>query len=411
MSRSKKMQLLSTFLCICMLLYTTYLPSIATQPQLLQAVTNTSTTMDTFPFAAPADSLALSCKSAILMEASSGAILYEQNANEALPPASVTKIMTLLLVMEAIDAGILSLTDSITVSATAASMGGSQVFLEEGESMSCEDMLKSVIISSANDAAVALAEHIAGDINTFVQRMNQRAQELGMQHTHFENATGLDDTAQNHLTSAKDIAIMSRALIAHEKILSYSSIWMDSIRNGTFGLTNTNRLVRFYKGATGLKTGSTEKAGFCVSATAQRDGLSLICVIMGAETRDIRNAQASKLLDWGFANYTLYTAPIPKETSIKIIGGEQDYCPTQICPFSCVIPKGRQHEVTIQTEIPNEMAAPLQAGQEIGYQTFRLGDLVIGQTPIIAAQEIPRISYFTLWKRLFRCITLKSTTN
>ena len=202
------------------------------------------------------------CKSALLMEASTGTVLFEQNADEALPPASVTKIMTLLLVMEAIENGQLRYEELVTASAHACSMGGSQIYLKEGEQMTVEDMLKSVVIASANDAAVALAEHVAGSEEAFVGRMNERAAELGMTNTHFENTNGLDDTVQNHVTSARDIAIMSRELIRHEKITEYSSIWMDTVRNGEFGLTNTNRLVRFYRGATGLKTGSTAKAGF-----------------------------------------------------------------------------------------------------------------------------------------------------
>lgn len=253
-------------------------------------------------------SLELPCKSAILMEATTGTVLYRQNAAEAMPPASVTKIMTLLLLMEALDAEVIRIDDTVTVSANAASMGGSQVYLKEGEQMKLEDLLKSVVIASANDAAVALAEHLYGSVATFVGYMNDRARQLGMEHTHFENVTGLDDTAVDHLTTAEDIAVMSRELIRHRAILQYSSVWMDSIRDGAFGLTNTNRLVRFYPGCTGLKTGSTAKAGFCVSVTAEREGLSLICVIMGAESRDIRNAAAVSLLDWGFAGYGLFTA-------------------------------------------------------------------------------------------------------
>ena len=233
-------------------------------------------------------SLGLDCKSAILMESKTGTVLYTQNADEAMNPASVTKIMTLLLIMEALDDGRIHLSDTVTVSENAASMGGSQVYLKVGEQMILEDLLKSVVIASANDAAVALAEYLCGNVSVFVERMNQKAAALGMKNTNFENVTGLDDTAQNHVTSARDIAIMSRELIRHPTILQYSSIWMDTIRDGAFGLTNTNRLVRFYPGCTGLKTGSTSKAGFCVSVTAERGDLSLICVIMGAESRDVR---------------------------------------------------------------------------------------------------------------------------
>ena len=240
-------------------------------------------------------------KSAVLMDFNTGTVLYEKNPDEPLPPASVTKIMTLLIIMEALDSGELSADEIVTVSEYAASMGGSQVFLEAGETMPINDFLKSIIIASANDCAVAMAEAVCGSEEVFVARMNQRAKELGMKNTHFENATGLDDDVSNHLTSARDIAIMSRELMKHDKIFEYTTTWMDSIRNGAFGLTNTNRLIRFYKGATGLKTGSTGKAGFCISATAKRDGLHLIAVIMGSETRDIRNNAAKKLLDYGFS--------------------------------------------------------------------------------------------------------------
>ena len=274
-----------------------------------------STATDAYP------DLGLTCRSAILMEASTGTVLYAHNPDEALPPASVTKVMTLLLVMEAIDSGRLKYTDTVTASANAASMGGSQIYLKEGETMCAEDLLKSVVIASANDAAVALAEHIAGSEEAFVAKMNERAAALGMTSTKFENTNGLDDTTTEHVTSARDIAIMSRELIKHKKILEYSSTWMDTIRNGSFGLTNTNRLVRFYNGATGLKTGSTSKAKFCISATALRDGMELICVIMAADPRDIRNAEAKKLLDWGYSNFELYRHDAGSLGKIQVKGG------------------------------------------------------------------------------------------
>ena len=251
-------------------------------------------------------SLDLDCRSAILMDASTGKVLYEQNADEPLPPASVTKIMTLLIIMEAIEAGRINYSDMVTASAHACSMGGSQIYLKEGEQMSVEDLIKSIVIASANDAAVALAEFVSGSESAFVTQMNERARALGMENTNFENTNGLDDTVENHTISAKDIAIMSRELIRYPKILEYSSTWMDTVRDGAFTLTNTNRLVRFYKGATGLKTGSTSKAGFCISATANRDGMHLIAVVMGSSTRDERNQSATALLDHGFANFAFY---------------------------------------------------------------------------------------------------------
>ena len=346
------------------------------------------------------DSLNFNCKSLILMEANSGAVLYKQNPDEALPPASVTKIMTLLLVMEALEAGTVRLDSTVTVSANAASMGGSQVFLKEGEQMLLEDLLKSVVIASANDAAVALAEYIAGSVDAFVSKMNARAAALGMANTRFENVTGLDDTAEAHLTSARDIALMSQALIRHRKILEYSSIWMDSIRDGAFGLTNTNRLVRFYPGCTGLKTGSTSKAGFCVSVTAERDGLSLICVVMGAESRDTRNAIATQALDWGFANYALYRAPAAALEPITVTGGIKGSCGVTYGDFCCVLPKNEIGSVTVKY-MPNEgISAPITVGDEVGRVEFLSGERVIGSLPVTATESLPKIDFFTILARM-----------
>lgn len=341
----------------------------------------------------------LPCVSAILMDATTGQVILEQNADAALPPASVTKVMTLLLVMEAVDGGKIALTDTVTVSARAASMGGSQVYLKEGETMSVEEMLKCVVIASANDCAVALAEHVAGSEASFVSAMNARASELGMVNTHFENTNGLDDTAANHLTSARDIAIMSRALIAHPKILEYSGIWMDTIRNGSFGLTNTNRLVRFYPGCTGLKTGSTSKAKFCISATAERDGLSLICVIMGAETRDIRNATAAKLLDFGFANYATYRADGGSIT-LPVVGGTENVCSLRYEPFSALIRKGKASALEAVTELPEALAAPVKAGERVGRVVYKLEGSEIGSVDIVAERDVAQINYGTLFCRL-----------
>ena len=318
-----------------------------------------------------------------------------------MPPASVTKIMTLLLVMEAVDAGTVHLEDKISVSANAASMGGSQVYLKEGELMTLEDLLKSVVIASANDAAVALAEYICGSVPAFVEKMNTRARQLGMENTVFENVTGLDDTAENHVTSAKDIAIMSRALISHRTILQYSSIWMDTIRNGEFGLTNTNRLVRFYPGCTGLKTGSTSKAGFCVSVTAERDGMSLICVIMGAESRDIRNATATQLLDWGFANYGIYSAESTELAPLPVLGGTSNFCRIAYSAFSCVLPKNEISSVEITVTIPESLNAPIKEGIAVGEAVFSVGGRVIGTRDVEALEGVERINFFEIFKRMF----------
>lgn len=389
-----KVKILSIVLA-CVLLMACFVMPAAAGDAAADAATQSSASLD------------LACKSAVLMDAATGTVLYEQNADEALPPASVTKIMTLLLVMEAVDAGAIKLTDMVSTSANAASMGGSQIFLEEGEQMSVEDMVKSVVISSANDAAVALAEFVAGSEEAFVERMNKRAEDLGMKNTHFENTNGLDDTVENHVTSARDIALMSRELIKHETILQYSSIWMDTIRDGAFGLTNTNRLVRFYKDATGLKTGSTAKAGFCVSATAKRDGMHLICVVMGAETRDIRNAIATKLLDYGFANYALYHADGKPLDEVKVLGGVENTCGVAYGAFDCVMAKGAEKKVSCSVEIEETIAAPVKVGDVVGKVIYRAGDRVLGEVPILATEEIAKIDFKGLFVRMLAGFFMK----
>ena len=340
------------------------------------------------------------CKSAILMEAQTGTVLYELNPDEALPPASVTKIMTLLLVMEAIDRGELKYDDMLSASEHACSMGGSQIYLKEGEEMSVDDLVKSVVIASANDAAVVLAERVAGSEDAFVEMMNKRAEELGMENTHFENTNGLDDTVENHVTSARDIAIMSRELIKHKKITEYSSIWMDTIRNGEFGLTNTNRLVRFYKGATGLKTGSTDKAGFCISATAERDGMTLRAVVMGSPTRDIRNSSATSMLDWGFANFALYNAPAVQLDPIKVNGGKKSYCALDTSSFTAVVDKNEKGRVEVLTELPSFVSAPVFQGQQIGCVRYKVGEREIGCAYITATENIEKIGFWNVFARI-----------
>ena len=347
------------------------------------------------------------CAGAILMDAKTGTVFYEKNADQALPPASVTKIMTLLLVMEAVDSGKIKLTDMVSTSAHAASMGGSQVYLKEGEQMSVEDLLKCVVIASANDAALALAEFVAGSEEAFVERMNARAKELGMKNSHFENTNGLDDTAENHVLSARDIAIMSRELIKHEKILEYSSIWMDTVRDGAFGLTNTNRLIRFYKDATGLKTGSTSKAKFCISATAKRDGMHLICVVMSAETRDSRNAIATKLLDYGFANYSLFEAPGQRLPEMKVLGGVENTCAVSYGDFSYAVKKGEEKRVETSLEMQESVAAPVKKGTVVGRVTYSLDGTEIGSMDIVTTEEIDKIGYFGLFLRMIAKIIMK----
>lgn len=343
----------------------------------------------------------VACKSAILMEAQTGTVLYEHNADQGLPPASVTKVMTLLLVMEAIAQGKIGWQDKVTASAHACSMGGSQIYLKENEQMTVEDMVKSVVIASANDAAVALAEHIAGSEASFVKMMNDKALQLDMQNTKFENTNGLDDTTQNHYTSARDIAIMSRELIKHEKILEYSSIWMDTIRDGAFGLTNTNRLVRFYNGCNGLKTGSTAKAGFCVSATATRDGMTLICVIMGAENRDSRNHIATQLFDWGFANFGLFSAKGGQLTDIPVTAGTKNTLVAQYGDFYCLMPKAKVASVKATAELDRESyPAPVLSGDKLGYVVYTLDGEQIGSVSILSAENIERIGFWGVFCRV-----------
>ncbi len=342
----------------------------------------------------------LDCKSAILIEADTGTVLFEQDSDRGLPPASVTKIMTLLLVMEAIKEGRLAWEQTVYASANACSMGGSQIYLKEGEAMSVRDLVKSVVIASANDAAVALAETVSGSEEAFVKRMNERAAELGIKNSKFENTNGLDDTVTDHYMSARDIATLSRELIRYDEIIKFSSTWMDSIRNGSFGLTNTNRLVRFYDGCTGLKTGSTAKAGFCVSTTATRDGMTLIAVIMGAPSRDTRNACAAKLLDMGFAQYELYKYPDGEEGTVRVLGGSCNEVSSMHTSFSAVIPKGSLDKIEHRHELPEALKAPIVKGATVGRLLFLLDGEVIGEAPIVAESGVDKINFSILFSRV-----------
>ena len=346
--------------------------------------------------------LNLECESAILIEAATGTVLYEQNADAALPPASVTKIMTLLLVMEAIDSGNLSLTDKLQASEYAASMGGSQVFIEPGETMCVEDLLKSVVVASANDAAVVLAENIAGSVESFVEKMNNRAKELGMTSSEFENPTGLDDNTIRHVTSARDIATMSRELLKHDTILNYTNIWMDTIRNGEFGLTNTNRLIRFYNGANGLKTGSTSKAKFCISATAKRDGMQLIAVIMASPTRDIRNECAKKLLDFGFANYSVTEFEEGSAGTVRVLGGAKEDVITYYPAKPLLVGKGLGKNIERKVILPESIKAPVEAGAKLGEIVYTLNGVEIGKVDVTAGESISKLTYWETVGRLLK---------
>ena len=347
--------------------------------------------------------LTLSCASAVLMEKETGTLLYEQNAHEKLEPASVTKIMTLLLVMEAVDSGQIALDDTVAVSAYAAGMGGSQVYLKEGEQMTVSELIKCVTVVSGNDCAVALAEHLSGSEAAFVARMNQRAQELGMTDTNFVNCTGLP--APGHVTSAYDIALMSRELILHHpSIRDYTTIWMDSIRDGTFGLTNTNRLVRFYQGATGLKTGSTDSALYCMSATAERDGMELIAVVMKAPTSAQRFEDAKALLDYGFASYALVSVyPESPLAPVDVLLGTVSQVQPQLqreCRL--LVRKGEAGQVTTRLTLPQDLEAPVEQGQILGRMEVYVGEELRDSVPITAAQPVDRLTVPGIFSRLLR---------
>lgn len=350
--------------------------------------------------------LALPGKSALLMDIATGTILYEQNAHEKLPPASVTKVMTMLLIMEAIDSGKIGWNDTVTVSESAAAKGGSQIYLKVGETMSVADMVKSIAVSSANDCACAMAEHIAGTEAGFVEQMNRRAQELGMNDTHFVNCTGLDDdpSAKDHLTSAHDIAVMSRELMKnHPDIQKYTTIWMDTVRNGAFGLANTNKLVRFYPGATGLKTGFTSQAGYCLSATAQREGLGLIAVVMGCATSQERFNSCKQLLDLGFANYALVTPELPQENTVPVrLGAVNTVTAVPAEDTQLLIDKAQRSSVTTEVVLDPSVTAPVSRGQKLGTMTVRAGDQVLAQVSMVAQESIPRLSWGELFLQILK---------
>ena len=347
--------------------------------------------------------LPLSSASALLMEKETGTILLQQNAHQKLEPASVTKVMTLLLVMEAVDSGRLSLDESVPVSAHAAGMGGSQVYLKEGEQLSVSDLIKCVAVVSGNDCAVALAERLSGSESAFVDQMNQKAQALGMEDTHFVNCTGLP--APGHLTSAYDIALMSRQLLLHHPdIRQYTTIWTDSIRNGAFGLTNTNRLIRFYDGATGLKTGFTASAQYCMSAAAQRNGMELIAVVMKAPTTAQRFQDASSLLDYGFANYALIT-PQPEGPLAPIdvlLGQSKTVQPQLQRECRLLVEKAQADQITTRVDLARDVQAPVDPGQTLGEFQVYVGEQLRDTVPIVAAQGVERLSVPGLFSQLLR---------
>lgn len=347
----------------------------------------------------------LTAPSAILIEPTTKKVLFEHNSHEKRPCASVTKVMTLLLIMEAIEEGKITYEEMVTSSQRASSMGGSDIWLEEGEQMSVDDMVKAIVVASANDASVAMAEHICGTEEEFINKMNQRAKELGMNDTTFKNCNGLDE--DGHLTSAYDVAIMSAELIKHEKIFDYTSIWMDSLRNGKTQIVNTNKLLKTYKGITGLKTGTTNEAGCCMSASATRDGLSLIAVVLGCKTGTERFKDCATLLDYGFANYKYQLLSSPDEISkeIEVKGGMQKSIELSYnINGGFVLPKGSENSLEYKITLPEYLEAPVKKGDKIGKVTYTTGKEELASFDIFAKNETEEINFGSVFNLLYNAL-------
>ena len=348
-------------------------------------------------------------KSAVLMDVATGTLLYEQDPHTPLAPASVTKVMTMLLIMEAIDQGRIQWDDMVTTSESAAAKGGSQIYLKVGESMSVSDMVKSIAVSSANDCACAMAEHLAGSEAAFVELMNKRAKELGMDNTNFVNCTGLDDgeDAKNHKTSAYDIALMSRELLKnHPDIKKFTTIWMDTVRDGAFGLSNTNKLVRFYQGATGLKTGFTSQAGYCLSASALREDMELVAVVMGSEGSKERFGACKSLLDYGFASFALIT-PQSESAEIPVKLGVADFVTAVPAGEDAVlIDKAQKSQVTQQVELEDFAPAPVSKGQRLGTLYIKAGEQVLKEIPLVAENAVEKLTFWQMWSRILRKLVM-----
>lgn len=366
-------------MCICLLLPVLPLPAAAS-----------------FDVAAP---------SAVLM-APDGQVLYEKDAHQKRPPASVTKVMTLLLVFEALERGDIKLTDMVTGSAHACSMGGTQVWLEEGEQLSVEEMIKCVVLPSANDCSVALAEHLGGSEEAFVEKMNARAAQLGMNDTHFVNACGLHE--EGHVTSAYDIAVMSRELIRHEQIKNYTLLWQDSIRGGEFTLTNTNKMIKSYRGITGLKTGFTSQAGYCVAATAERDGLALVAAVMNGATIESRNGDAAALLDYGFANYAAFSPTSDQPMSVTVTLGKKKQIACRLENSSpLVIEKAALKQLEKTLSLPKTICAPIREGQTLGKLAVTRAGVPVAEIPVVASEASERLSTWDLFVCLLRRLSLR----
>ena len=367
-------------------------------------------TVSLLPVRARAVNLDLNAKSALLMDVATGTVLYEKECHERLAPASVTKVMTMLLIMEAVDSGRIQLTDQVTASEAAAAKGGSQIYLKVGETMPVSDMLKSIAVSSANDCACAMAELLAGSESAFVEQMNQRAQELGMADTRFVNCTGLDDSpeAKEHRTSAYDIALMSRELLKHHPdIKKYTTIWMDTVRDGAFGLSNTNKLIRFYSGATGLKTGYTTGAGYCLSASAKREGMELIAVVMGCENSQKRTADCKALLDYGYANYSVVRPGLKEGRTVAVHLGKQTTVPVELVDRrEILVDKAKRTSLSAKVELVQAVPAPVEKGQNLGTIKVYSDDKMLIQLPLVAAEAVEKLTYWDVYKIILRRVAL-----
>lgn len=347
------------------------------------------------------EELELTAPSAVLMEASSGEVLFEKNSHEVRPCASITKVMTLVLTFEAIDGGQLSLTDTLSASAHASSMGGSDIWLKEGETMTVDDLLKATIIMSANDAAVVLAENVAGSEEAFVQRMNEKAQELGMNDTVFKNCNGLDE--EGHVTSAHDVALMSRELIQHEKVKDYTLTWIDYVRDGATQLVNTNKLIRSYQGITGLKTGTTSQAGSCITATAERDSLSLVAVVLGAESTDNRFKDAAAMLDYGFANWSVTVPEQPEIGEVPVTGGMQETVSAETGEMPKILMKAAERgNVEQNVQLKQDLAAPVKKGDVLGKVSYSVNGETLAEVEITAAGDVEAITFSSAFFYLLR---------
>lgn len=360
--------------------------------------------LEAVPVMADGEALDLKAKSAILIEQGTGRVLYEKDSSTKSAPASITKIMSLILVFEAIDNGALTYDTILTCSDSAAELGGSQIWLEPGETMSVHELLKAVCVVSANDATVMLAEAVAGSEESFVVLMNDKAKELNMNNTNFVNCTGLD--AENHYSCALDVALMSAELLKHEKVTEYTTIWMDSLRNGESELVNTNKLVRFYEGCTGLKTGTTSGAGYCLSASAKREGLSLIAVVMNGETSKERFAAAQKLLNYGYAHYkNMEIVPSNEEFSVKVNKGTVDSLKlTAEGTLYALVKKSEKGEITSQVMLPDSVKAPIKKGDKIGEIVYRINDREIGIIELLSDKNIEKKTVFSSFVTLFRAL-------